>query len=309
VGAQQLTTCDRGWRRRGRPLAPCLAAAAACLLAWPVAADAIIGGRPAEAGTYPWLAHVIDSLKNEEVGCTGTVVAPRLVLTAAHCLTDEETGEVNGPAGFTVVTGNVDWHGQPRELRHVSQVVVAPGYEASTGVDDAALLVLARPTSAPAIALAQPGYDAPLLQAGTIAWMVGWGDKAYGQHGFTASLQEAPTAVQESGWCEANAPPFYAQGQLCAIEPSGETTGTCEGDSGGPLIVGLNGEERREEEWIELGLLIGNFNDCATTLPSVYTRVDALYSWIERWIGRAEAAIGAGRRGPVQHARDRRRRS
>jgi secreted trypsin-like serine protease len=270
-------------------------------------ASAIIGGRAAEPGTYPWLAHVIDSLRNEEVGCTGTVIAPRLVLTAAHCLTDEETGEVNGPSGFTVVTGNVDWRAQPRGVRRVSQLVVAPGYEASTGVDDAALLVLARRTSAPPIALAQPGYDAPLLQAGTIAWMVGWGDKSYGQHGFTASLQEAPTAVQDSGWCEANAPPFYAPGQLCVIQPSGETTGTCEGDSGGPLIVGENGEERREEEWIELGLLIGNFNDCATTLPSVYTRVDALYPWIERWIARARAATGAPPRGPVPRVRDRRR--
>ena len=280
----------------------------ACVLGSPVVADAIIGGRSAEAGTYPWLAHVIDSLRNEEVGCTGTVVAPRLVLTAAHCVTNEETGEVNEPSGFTVVTGNVNWRAQPRAVRHVLEVIVAPGYEQGTGVDDAALLVLGRRTSAPAISLAQPGYDAQLLQAGTVAWMVGWGDKAYGQRGFTAALQEAPTAMQDPEWCEANAPPFFAPDQLCVIEPAGETTGTCEGDSGGPLIVGANGEERRPEEWVELGVLTGNFNNCATTLPSVYTRVDALYPWIERWTARARAA-GAQQRGPVPHVRTRRRRS
>jgi len=280
----------------------------ACVLGLPVVANAIIGGRPAEVGTYPWLAHVIDSLQDEEVGCTGTVVAPRLVLTAAHCVTNEETGEVNQPSGFTVITGNVDWHTQPRQVRHVSQVVVAPGYEASTGVDDAALLVLQRRTSAPAIALAQPAYDTELLQAGTVAWMVGWGDKAYGQRGFTSALQEAPTAVQDPEWCEANAPPFYAPAQLCVLETAGETTGTCEGDSGGPLIVGEHGEEQEPEEWVELGVLIGNFNDCATTLPSVYTRVDALYPWIERWTARARAATGAKRGSPVPRPRPRTRR-
>jgi hypothetical protein len=69
---------------------------------------AIIGGTPAESGAFPWLAFVVDEFATGYGLCTGTVVAPNLILTAAHCAENRETRVVNEPSGYSIVTGNVD---------------------------------------------------------------------------------------------------------------------------------------------------------------------------------------------------------
>ena len=70
---------------------------------------AVIGGQPAEPGTFPWMAYVLDFRGNEVGQCSGTVVAPNLVLTAGHCAEDVQTGVVNEASGYRVLTGNVNW--------------------------------------------------------------------------------------------------------------------------------------------------------------------------------------------------------
>jgi trypsin len=272
------------WSTKIRAAAICVAVAIGAGVAAPAGANAIIGGRVAEQGSYPWLAHVSDFF-GEFVGeCSGTVVAPRLVLTAAHCALDLQTGKTRDPAGFQVVTGNVDWLLAPREVLHVHAVSVAPGFNPYTHTHDAALLVLSTPTAAPAIALSRPRADTSMLRAGTSASLVGWGEIRYGQREPTPELRDAESSVQNSAWCRRNAPPFYASSQLCVIDPPTEATGTCEGDSGGPLIVSAPGEEQEEPTSVELGILSGGYGHCSTRAPSVYTRVDAVYPWINRWI-------------------------
>jgi len=266
-------------------------AAAACALviaasaAAPSGASAIIGGRVAEAGSYPWLAHVSD-FYGEFVGeCSGTVIAPKLVLTAAHCVVDLQTARIRDSAGFQVVTGNVNWQLAPRQLLGVHAVAVEPGFNRVTHDDDAALLILSTPTDAPAITLARRPDDSALLRAGTPASLVGWGETSYGQRAPTPALHEAETSLQAGSWCEQNAPPFFVSSQLCVIDPPQEATGPCDGDSGGPLIADSAPAEA-EPTYVELGILSGGYGRCATRRPSVYTRVDAVYPWIHSWIER-----------------------
>lgn len=65
----------------------------------PNAHVAVIGGQPADPGTFPWTAYILD-LRGHEVGqCSGTVVAPNLVLTAGHCAQNMQTGVVNEASG------------------------------------------------------------------------------------------------------------------------------------------------------------------------------------------------------------------
>ena len=51
----------------------------------------IVDGRPAEPGRLPWLAYIEDRRGAGTGQCTGTVVAPNLVLTAGHCAEDVHT--------------------------------------------------------------------------------------------------------------------------------------------------------------------------------------------------------------------------
>src|SRR3989442_4828094 len=76
-----------------RPLELAVAALACLILAGP--AGAIVGGSPDSAHPYVGL------LDNRSEGCSGTLISPRVVVTAAHCFS-------GGPSGWG--TDN----GQPR---------------------------------------------------------------------------------------------------------------------------------------------------------------------------------------------------
>jgi hypothetical protein len=233
----------------------------------------IIGGSPAESGTYPWLAYIID----QRGRCSGTVVAPTLILTAGHCAEDIETGVVNAPSGYTVVTGNVNWTSPERQVSAVSRVIPYPGFVPSAYYGDAALLELSTPTRAPAIGLAA---DLGGMPDGTAALIAGWGLTYYEQAWFTAQLQWAGTVVKGPAWCEQHAVLFSSAGKLCSINPPSYRTGACFGDSGGPLLA----------QWpsggvlVQIGITSTVYGACSTTHPTVFTRADLVASWVHGWI-------------------------
>lgn len=240
----------------------------------------IVGGQTASADTFPWMAAIIDQIDPETVGfCSGTVVSPHIVLTAGHCVVDDETGGIMSPAGYTVVTGNVNWTASPRQVLGVSQILIYPNYIIGGSLDgwgDAALLVLSAPTSAPAISLATSA-NAERLQPGTPAVIAGWGDTFYGQAKQQRELEWAETVVQSGGYCEGNAPGFHPLGQICTVNPPSFGTGTCHGDSGGPLIA----EGPGGSGVIELGVTSSGDPECATSQPHVFTRADLIASWVK----------------------------
>jgi hypothetical protein len=243
---------------------------------------AIIGGSPAAGNTFRSLAYILDVRGHQAGQCTGTVVAPRLVLTAGHCAENHETGIVNEPSGYAVVTGNVNWTASPRQVTGISQVIVYPFYENSgllEGWGDAALLVLSQATTAPAIPVASDA-ESGLWQPGTHALIAGWGRTYYGQAGPTELLQWAPTILQNAEWCHSNAPGFHAYGQVCTIDPPRYETGGCEGDSGGPLLASRPGGG----ELVEVGILVVLYSKCSTAAPTVYTRAALVSSWVNSWI-------------------------
>jgi secreted trypsin-like serine protease len=241
-------------------------------------ATAIIGGEAAQTGTFPSLAYVVDFQGQLAYQCTGTVIAPSLVLTAGHCAANMQTGTPFNASGFRVVTGAVDPLRPGDLVSTVLGVIVYPGLERRVDNGDVALLVLSTPTSAPPIALASPA-EAKRLTGGTPATIVGWGKTAYEQATLTEQLQSASTVVQAHKWCRRNAPPFYPHSEICTITPPSYTTGVCQGDSGGPLLAsGPSGEA------IEIGVADHVYGRCSTRHPSVFASVGSIYSWVETWI-------------------------
>ena len=243
-----------------------------------VAHASIIGGAVAQAGMFPSLAYVVDFQGQFAYQCTGTVIAPSLILTAAHCVENMQNGATFSPSGFRVVTGAVDPLQAGDSVSTVLGVIVYPGLERRFDNGDAALLVLSTPTSAPPIALATRGQT-KRLAAGAAATIVGWGKTAYEQTSLTEQLQSAATVVQARKWCRRNAPPFYPRSEICAIAPPSYGTGVCQGDSGGPLLApGPNGET------LEIGVSDHVYGRCSTHHPSVFASVGSIYSWAQTWI-------------------------
>jgi secreted trypsin-like serine protease len=241
------------------------------------ATPAIVGGTLAQEGTFPQLAFIEDKEPQGRGFCTGTVVAPTVVLTAAHCAEDTETGTVHEASGYSVYTGNVEWPAAP-QMSGVSRVVVYPTFNRADLSDDAALLILSTLTSAPAIPLASYPSDSTYLAAGAEARIAGWGETAPKAEVLPARLSWADTVVQGPPYCELMAPPFYSGSEMCTIDPPSDQTGACFGDSGGPLITPPGTGE------IELGITSHIYSECLTARPTVFTRADLIAPWVDEWI-------------------------
>ena len=246
----------------------------------PRAVASIIGGVEAVNGTFPYLAYVIYKNAEGYELCTGTVISVNVILTAGHCGEDAETGVIDEPSGYAIITGNVEWSSSARQVSGVSKVIIYPGYSRSYAVGDAALLVLSTPTTAPAIGLGTWPSDSTDLEAGSPAVIAGWGKTYFAQEEPTERLRWAETVVQRPSYCETNAPTFFPGDELCVINPPEYETGACQGDSGGPLIS-LNPSGSGV---IEIGVTSHIYGECLTTRPTVLTRADLIASWAHNWI-------------------------
>jgi secreted trypsin-like serine protease len=258
----------------------------------PTAGASIVGGSTAPIESFPWLVYVQSEERPKAVySCTGTVVAPRLILTAGHCVLTESGGLF--PAANVLVASGVGDVSQAREANAVYTVVktlMFPGFDPGTLHADAGLLVLSRPVAAPPISLATSA-DSSLLREGVPITVAGWGQRSAEDSG-TSELQSAVTTIQSNDYCRQNAIKFYPyfspSFQLCAADPPTFETGPCHGDSGGPAIA-----LRSDGTPVEVGITSLGSPKCLTTLPSVFTRVDLVSSWVAQWAAAIETGAPA----------------
>jgi secreted trypsin-like serine protease len=283
----------RGWQGACAALAALLASLA---LAGPAAASpgataSIVGGTTALSEEWPWAAFILAAdAKGEGFSCSGTVISPTLILTAGHCVEDIETGRKTPAAQYLVVTGSSDIRDAAlRQVSKVSRTIVNPNFNRFKVHGDAGLLVLATPTTVPAVALAGP-TDAALLAPNTPTWIAGWGlSGPLRKLKRTPVLRRGATFVQERLYCRNHVRAYYPffnySSQLCTITPPGFSIGTCHGDSGGPALA-----FREDGTPVQIGITSLGAADCDTHLPDIFTRIDRIYSWIAEQI----AATAAG---------------
>ncbi|MCU7917499.1 MAG: trypsin-like serine protease [Candidatus Thiodiazotropha sp. (ex Epidulcina cf. delphinae)] len=232
----------------------------------------IIGGTPAQAEAYPWMAALL-SKSDDQQFCGGSLIADRWVLTAAHCVED---GTASGMQVYIGGTSLKDRGGG--ELRDVSSIISHSDY----GDDnDIALLQLETASTKMPIGQASVQLDNGLSD-GTNLFVAGWGLTSKGEEAEgSQNLLHVEVPLRNHAQCLT----AYQQTDGIAITDNmvcaGSSDGmrdSCNGDSGGPLMVRDSNNNLKL-----LGVVsFGSNQGCASaTHPGVYTRVSRYQEWID----------------------------
>ena len=241
----------------------------------------IVGGAPTTIAEWPWQAALLADAAHSPPGangfdrqfCSGTLVAPNAVISAAHCAFDVVPPADGGfdPIFFDVVTGRTvlsSTEGQEIPVANYFVFTDAAGNPLFDGDSahgwDAILIQLASSSTSQTINLAGPNEEATWAP-GRAAFTTGWGSLSF-MGPFPDQLRAVQIGMLDNSGCGAYGASFDPTLMVCAGVLAGGKD-SCQGDSGGPLVVPKGGKFR----------LVGDTsfgNQCALpNFPGIYGRV------------------------------------
>ncbi|XP_018568841.1 serine protease easter-like [Anoplophora glabripennis] len=250
--------------------------------------DRIVGGSVADLGEFPWLALLqYPSNRGIQSGCGGTLINSRYVVTAAHCvdmqiLKNRGLGQVR-----QIVLGEYDTRNKtdciymgtgqdcadPPEIYGVESIIPHKMYTSSATQHDIALLRLDKEVTF-------TDYIKPIclptksstLKGNETFIIAGWGRTSTDM--FSPLLRKAKIPLVAKENCNRRNRSLI-DGQICA--GLGNGTDSCNGDSGGPLMLQVN----NNFEFVTnmMGVISYGFLGCGRG-PSINTYVPYYVDWI-----------------------------
>jgi secreted trypsin-like serine protease len=220
-------------------------------------AFAIVGGR--EVKSSETVSKLVAAVRNFETGklCSATLVADRILITAAHCVAGTE------PSQLGVVFGNQV--GQDDQGLDVSAVVINPDYRPKLN-HQGDLALIALKNGAPSDALVAELFEAgPSLRPGLKIFALGYGT-------------DDDVALTGSGKLRIISLPLHEvnRDDRFLIADQSAKGGGCHGDSGGPAFI------KTKSNYLLAGVLSGGRGGQDCRSRSAFVEVLTYRAWIER---------------------------
>jgi secreted trypsin-like serine protease len=236
----------------------------------------ITGGTTALISDFPWQVYYISG----DFRCGGSIINGNWVVTAAHCTKNSTGGAISASEMFVRVGANNPSNLSEGKTYAVSAAVVHEAYDDGTLLNDIALLKLKDTinfSNATPINLVTPAdVSAGAIVPGVLSWVTGWGLTSVSPKVIPSSLQKVQLPVISN----AQAASVWGSSITATDLMAGYLNGNkdaCNGDSGGPMVVPVSGENRLA------GIVSWGSSQCNTY--GAYTRVSDFNTWILKSTG------------------------
>lgn len=235
----------------------------------------IVGGKPvAKLDLYPWMAAIIQRYYDPVDGqfCGGSLIHPSWVVTAAHCLKEED------PDNLDVVLGLLRLDERPEERIHAEELIIHPRYDQDTSDFDIALIRLATASKQKPIEMIPSGDPDGIAVPGVMATIIGWGALAEGGPG-SRELMYVDVPIISNAKANESYEGAVTENMIAAGFLEGGKD-ACQGDSGGPFVV-----KDANLNLVLAGATSWGIGCARKRYPGLYANLAVLGDWVRETIG------------------------
>jgi len=247
----------------------------------------IVGGTIAGGRRYPYIVSLLNvfqgpgGLRAFHV-CGGSLIAPDVVLSAAHCVTDKlqyaQLGKYHKHAN----------HNKPHtvETMRIVKMVEHPEWFSRTFMYDLVLIKLEHKTQRTNNILKIQTHDDMI--DGEPVQVMGWGKTRAGGR-MSSLLRHVTVNIMSNQKCMSD---LYGYGSvikkmmMCANNGPADA---CQGDSGGPMVRQDPNDLENPEKDLQVGIVSWGFGCSFARYPGVYARIQ--FEWIQETVCNPETGL------------------